>query len=72
MIDSFKVEKFEVGLYNCDTITITSNKETVQIPILKSAFVANLIGKQIDIKHKDGVFDCVLDKVVFSKLSLSK
>ena len=72
MTDSFKVEKYELGLYLYDTISIKKDKEIIQIPVLKSAIKEDLTGKEIEIEHKDGVFDSTIEKVIFKTIKFDK
>ena len=72
MVGSFKVEKYEIGLYLYDTISIKKDKEIIQIPVLKSAIKEDLTGKEIEIGHKDGVFDSAIEKIVFKTFKFDK
>lgn len=72
MIGTFKVNKYVSGLYLYDTIFIKNNNEVIQIPVLKSIVKENLIGKEIEVEHKDGIFDCAIGKIIFRTISFDK
>lgn len=70
--DKFKVLKIEEGLYEYDTLFIDVNKESVQIPILKTKINnVDIVGKIIkvpcEIIENGYIFNKVITEIELDK-----
>lgn len=63
---NYEVLDLQFGKYDCDTIFIKVDKDTVQIPIIKIAKIpSDLVGKLIVIND---LYNVPLDKVVLANI----